>query len=472
MRLQLVVIVAVAAAAGFVGSSSCAPPAQMHVGPVWKPGVVYPPETQTVRGFRDVRGLVHAHSVYSHDACDGKPVLDDGTRDPVCFEDFRRGLCQSQHDFVFVTDHKDAFDDVEFPAALLYRADEGDVLLGDGRANRITCDDGHTALVMAGNEGGMMPVGIESHLVDGHDARDAVYGAQTADAAQQLHDHGAVVLLAHPEDFDVDTLASLPVEGFEMYNLHANTLLGAGQVLDVLVRWGEGDTTIVAPDLLVMELWSEDPRYIQRWGNVLARGKHVVTTMGTDCHRNTFPSIMEDGERADSYRRMMIAFSNHLRVTPADDGTVDDRVLKEALHAGRNWGAFEMMGYPVGFDSFAVDAHGDVVEMGDTAPVGSKIVVVRPAVKDLDPSREAPTITLRILRATDDDAGFEVVASSTTADKLEVTMDEAGAYRAEVRMMPLHLRQDMRADADVLLDQKIANGQDYVWIYAGAIYAQ
>ncbi len=463
---------ALVAALAALGALACTPEAAKKTGPVWKPSVVYPSETATVRGFADVRGLVHSHSVYSHDACDGKPVLDDGTRDPVCFDDFRRGLCQSQHDFAFLTDHRESFDTTEFPEALLYREDRGDVLIshdGIDSANVITCDDGHTAMIMAGNEGGMMPVGLEGHAAP-PDQRGDLYGQRTEEAVQTLHDHGAVVLLAHPEDFSVDELAAMPNDGFEMYNLHANTILGAGQALDLLLRWNDGDKTIPVPDLLIMSIWSEDPRYLTRWGNVLAGGKHVVTTMGTDCHRNTFTTIMEDGERADSYRRMMIAFSNHLRIRTAADGTWDDRSLKEALLAGRNYGAFEMMGYPVGFDSYAVDGS-TTIEMGDTAPVGARIVVEKPKVKDLDPSREAPVITLRVLRATNDASGWVEVGKST-GDHLEVVADLPGAWRAEVRILPLHLRQDMRADATTLLDDKIADGTDYVWIYGGAIYVR
>src|SRR4051812_28756157 len=196
MRL-LVVAVALALAA------SCTPAPPKVAGPVWKPSVVYPSEASSFRGFSDVRGLVHSHSVYSHDACDGKPVLDDGTRDPVCFDDFRRGLCQSEHDFAFLTDHQESFNDTEFPDTLLYREDRGDELVvhdGNATANRITCDDGHTALIMAGNEGALMPVGVETH-VGPVGERAAVYDAATQEAADALHAHGAVVLQAHPEDF-------------------------------------------------------------------------------------------------------------------------------------------------------------------------------------------------------------------------------------------------------------------------------
>lgn len=443
------------------------PPPPPDPGPVWSPGVIYPSEPDTFRGHVDLRGLIHSHSVFSHDACDGEPVDEaTGARDPVCFEDFRRGLCQARHDFVFLTDHRDAFDATEFPDALLYRPERGDVLIDHGSgptANDSACDDGHRAIIMAGAEAGMMPVGIEGHPVPRAE-RGNLYGAQTAEAADTLHAAGAVILLAHPEDYSVEQLIELPIDGFEMYNLHRNTLVNAGVALDFILRVGDG-VTVPHPDLLIASLWTEDPDYLQRWGRVLARGRKVVTTMGTDCHRNTFVTILEDGERADSYRRMMIAFSNHLRVR--NGGPIDDRALKEALAAGRNWGAFEMLGFPVGYDAFIADGDA-VVEMGGTASIGSTLTVRRPAVRDLDPAREPPVLTVRVLRAVDEPEGFvEVAASSDTDVKLALT--EVGVYRAEVRMVPFHLRDEFRDDASFILRE---GGADFVWIYGGTFTVQ
>ena len=469
MRSIPVVVVVVVACACTV------PPATPPPAPVWSPGVLYPAEgaagAAAQRGFVDVRGLVHAHSVFSHDVCDGAPVDDAGVIDSVCFDDFRRGLCQSQHDFVFLTDHGDRFDSTEFPDALLFRPELGDVLVDRGAgpsANRVTCDDGHTVLIMAGTEHGLMPVGLERHL-----EQRGLYNQQSAEAAQAERDVGAVVLLAHPEDYDVEQLKALPIDGFEMYNLHANSVLGAGFVLDLLLRANDGDPGVPHPDLLMLALWSEDPRYLERWGNVLASGKRVVSTMGTDCHRNTFKTILEDGERADSYRRMMIAFSNHLRVragadAPLGSTLVDDAELKEALARGRLWGAFEMLGYPLGFDATAIDGD-DVFELGDDVPVGATIVARMPRVRDVDPAREAPRLMLRVLRADDSAAGFTEVASSSSGD-LEVTADVAGAWRVEVRMLPLHLREDLGDDDFRLLDE--VEGRDYVWIYANPFYVR
>ncbi len=464
LRVAFLVVVGVTSACPTTPPSSSPPPS-------WHPGTVYPAEGAVARGFVDVRGLVHAHSVYSHDACDGVPVLEDGHYDPVCFDDFRRGLCQSGHDFVFLTDHGDRFQDNEFPDVLLYRDDLGDELVereGNPVANRITCDDGHHVVVIAGSENGLMPVGIEHHVSDDPAVRDALYGPVTDEAAAALRDVGAVILLAHPEDYTVEQLKQMPLDGFEMFNLHANTELNAGFALDLLVRANDDDPGLPHPDLLVLSIMSEDPRYLERWGRVLASGKRVSSTMGTDCHRNTFRTILADGERADSYRRMMIAFSNHLRVTAGDDGVVDDADLKDALRRGRVWGAFEVMGYPAGFDATA-SKDGVVYELGDDVPAGATLHVDAPRVRDLDPKVEPPRIVTRVLRAVDAVEGFVEVAT-TEGRSLDVVADEAGAYRVEVRMMPWHLRDELVDEARRVLDEAEAAGIDYPWVYANPFY--
>src|SRR5688572_27158987 len=77
----------------------------------FRPGLVQRTRTEpNARGFLDRRGIIHAHSVYSHDACDGKPRDEaTGAIDAACLEDFRRGLCQTQHDFIMMTEHDESF---------------------------------------------------------------------------------------------------------------------------------------------------------------------------------------------------------------------------------------------------------------------------------------------------------------------------------------------------------------------------
>jgi hypothetical protein len=217
------------------------------------------------------------------------------------------------------------------------------------------------------------------------------------------------------------------------------------------------------PDLAIMPIFTEDPRYLERWGTVLASGVRRVTTMGTDAHRNTFPEKLPDGERVDSFRRMLQWFSNHLRVQPEADGTWDDRHVKDALAAGRLYGAFEYMGYPEGFDAY-VEAAGQVHEIGDEVDLvdAPEIVAVRPGVRGLDPDVEAPEITLHVLRAID--GGFEEVAS-TDGPQLRMTPREAGAYRVEVRIVPRHLTTWLGAYTDLA-------AQARPWIYANPFYVR
>ena len=121
-------------------------------------------------------------------------------------------------------------------------------------------------------------------------------------------------------------------------------------------------------------------------------------------------------------------------------------------------GAFELLGYPLGFDFHATD-NGTVHEMGSTAPSQSELVVVRPTVRELD---EQPPMTLRILRATAD--GWQLVAESSDAS-LRITPQQAGAYRAEVRMQPRHLLPVLSAYASLA-------EREFVWIYSNAIWME
>ncbi|MBW2456261.1 MAG: hypothetical protein JRI68_17210, partial [Deltaproteobacteria bacterium] len=127
----------------------------------WTPGTYLQSiEGTSLRDMQDVRGVIHAHSVYSHDACDGEPRDEQtGEINQPCFDDLRRGLCTSRHDFLMLTDHPDSFEETEFPEVLLYRPDRGDELVergGQDVANWAACpEDAPPQLIMAGTEGGM-----------------------------------------------------------------------------------------------------------------------------------------------------------------------------------------------------------------------------------------------------------------------------------------------------------------------------
>jgi hypothetical protein len=416
------------------------------------------------RGLLDVRGLIHAHSVYSHDACDGKPRDEDtGDINEPCFEDFRRDMCAAGHNFIMLSDHRTSFGHTEYPDTLLYRASRGDELIEEAgaapRANWAACDDGGPVLIMAGCEAGTMPVGLEHHVSDDISERQELYGDVTDEAIAAHKKAGAVVLVAHTENWSVEELSTLPLDGFEMYNLHANLMAELGAALDVILKLNSPEL-LPQSDLILLPILAEDSSYLDRWSGVLASGARRVTTMGTDCHRNSFPSLLPDGERVDSYRRMMMWFSNHLLIDTAGGTSWDDRDLKAALRAGRLYGAFEFLGYPSGFDFYA-EAGGMSHEMGEeiAATSGVSLHVSMPTLRDLSVDVEPPALMARILLATPD--GWQLVAEDDT--DLEVAIDTVGAYRAEVRIKPLHLKSHLGSYVD-LADREVP------WIYSNAIY--
>jgi hypothetical protein len=135
---------------------------------------------------------------------DGGP-LPDGSTTPTrpnepCFNQFREDFCVSEHDFVFLSDHESGdCPSTEYPGAtlatpnpyftegdntMLYAESLGDELLhgaaGQPVANRVTCPDGHRALIIPGTEGeNLMAVGLEQQVAADPDARQAVYGTST-----------------------------------------------------------------------------------------------------------------------------------------------------------------------------------------------------------------------------------------------------------------------------------------------------
>lgn len=425
-------------------AAGCSAPTPTPPPPPWEPSTVTRlPREANARGLVELRGLIHAHSPYSHDACDGNPRSDAGVLDADCMADFRRGLCQVQHDFVFLTDHNDSFSWTDYPAALLHDAAQGDALVmrpAGPSANWLACPGAQPALILAGTESAAMPVGLETHAAPLPQA-GALYGSLADAALDSFRAAGAVNLVAHTEDWTVAQLETLHLDGFEMFNLHRNALKNGGIAADYVLNYLEKGLFdgLPHPDLFLLLFDLEDAVYFERWGTVLAHGHRRVTTMGSDCHRNTFPQLMQDGERVDSYRRMMKAFSNHLLVRPrAADGSWDDADLKEALRAGRLFGVFEFMGYAEGFDFHAQEA-GATKELGDEVSLarGVTLEATMPKVQGLDAAADPPQLELVLWRAIE--GGWEKAASTTDAS-LSFTPTQPGAYRVEVRMAPRHLK--------------------------------
>jgi hypothetical protein len=436
--------------------SAC--PKEADKGPNFDPWTLMPTsELVHPRGWLTKRGIIHCHSPYSHDACDGNP-FPDGQRNEPCFEDVRRGMCATYQDFVFLTDHDDLYAQYEYPDVLLYK--DGDELIHRNSlpvANRVNCGDGRFVIVAAGTESDMMPIGLEHHIGDTVQEREAAYNDISETAIQALHDAGALVFLQHTEDWEVDQILNLSIDGIEIYNTHTNMIDNLAGVIDLVLKTVlEPEKEWIAVELGMLAVFQENLDDLYRWSMAVMQ-KPMVGVLATDVHQNTMDDEAPDGERVDSFRRMMRWFSNYVLVP---DGPVDDAVLKEAIGHGRLYGVFDYLGYPTGFDFHAMV--GDAVyEMGDFIPAGqtAELRVTMPAVWGLLPHGSQPELNARILKA--DNGDWVEVASGGT--DLTYTAD-TGVYRAEVRMIPYHLRPWLgKEDPEQYLVEMI-------WIYSNPIY--
>jgi hypothetical protein len=438
--------------------------------PPWPHDLPAASELGDLRGFTHARTVVHLHSPLSHDACDGAGWVDGALADAQCLADLRLAACTLRMDALFLTDHVPHVEEVSFEAAL-WATEPGDDVVrsatGDAIAAHWACPDGRRVLVTVGAENDLMPVGLERHPVDPSDrmALAAAYDADGPDAAAVFRAAGALVFYAHTESKTLDQLRATAPDGFEIYNIHANVdpdiredFLGlpAFGYLELLTRFSAGGTRL-EPDLSFLAFYSENDNALHKWDTLLSEGMHLVGTGGCDAHQNTLPNLLPDGERGDSYRRMMRWHSHHLLVTGTDRASVMD-----ALGRGRLYLAFEALGTPVGFDFHAARGGGTVAEMGDTAAVGDTLRVVMPSLPAGFPAEPAPTLTLRILRAA---AGGAVEVTSGTGAMLEHVITEPGAYRAEVRMIPEHARPYLGRYADDMVTER-------VWVYANPIYVE
>src|SRR5262245_17155713 len=81
------------------------------------------------------------------------------------------------------------------------------------------------------------------------------------------------------------------------------------------------------PDLALLSFLTPNTPGIERWNQLLADGKHVPATAGSDAHENALPVMLADAERGDSYRRVLRWFSNVVLV----DDPKDPAQIKAAL---------------------------------------------------------------------------------------------------------------------------------------------
>ena len=199
------------------------------------------------------------------------------------------------------------------------------------------------------------------------------------------------------------------------------------------------------PDLLVLGVLGHQPPTLTKWDALLQRGP-MVGVGGTDAHQNVMNLVLRDGERVDSYRRMIRWFSNVLLV---DGDSPDD--YEAALAAGRVFVAFEILGTPHGFDFHLTDGSGQIYEMGSDAPTGT-LGVTCPVLSPSSPRGTAdPELQVRILK--------DGETWQTECGDYEV---DAGVYRVEIDVIPHHLEPFLGEDPEAWM-------RPFPWIYGNAI---
>ncbi len=475
--------------------------------PVLPPG----PPLPTGRGWQWGRTVVHIHSAFSHDACDGEIDVT-GKANPDCLQQFRDALCASTLDVAFVTDHPAHMSEFPFEKLLNYRQDLGDKLLGPvgaPQANLIQCPatkevPAHPLIVTVGFEANhLMPVGLHHHVspteFEGGSLSDAVTLTDVQAHVAAVKSAGALVVNAHSEETDVSAqrLVDSGIDAMEIYNIHANflTVIGGqggkpklGKVFELEHFLGPKETS-PWPDLVLMIMLDMQPEAAyEKWHTVLAQ-KHVTALVGNDVHRNVkleaycgpggqyegvckpfadkYPNLvkllteggmpmMADGDRIDSYRRMLRLVSD--RVLVSSGTATEDKVeaYKGAWRDGHNWVVFDLLGEPDDFDM--VGKAGETwVEMGGKLHIGDVLWLRTPRRaypatwmpwSEADTRNAADPTEIRTLlwRTTTDGQPAQVVQEyKGFAQVASYKLDKPGRYHLEVRMTPRHLRPWLKA---------------------------
>ncbi|HUJ62438.1 MAG TPA: hypothetical protein VLX92_28240 [Kofleriaceae bacterium] len=426
------------------------------------------------RGLVPARGIIHLHSPYSWDACDGAPRSPAplGAIDESCLDDLRAALCTDQIDFAALSDHDDTMSDEDFTTLFSMRGNDTAVTDATGRqiASHMTCDDGHVVTITVGTENDLMPIMLHDHVPGTVSDRQAIYTGSDAASAMAMRQAGALVWIAHTEEHTIDQLRDVLPDGIEVYNLHANIdpkirsmylNEDADAALDAAVQFADTNPNHPEPDLALLGFLEVNQPAVTTWNQILADGRHIPATAGTDAHQNVLPTIFADGERGDSYRRLMRWFSNVVLVQDPTDPTQ----IQAALAAGQVFAVFELMGTPDGFDIHATTAAGATVELGGTVNVSDQatLVVDVPRVLNLSRSLPAPEINATVLHV--DSTGVTTVATGA-GPELDVPLAAPGAYRVEITMVPHHLGPYLGDLGTTYAEQSLP------WIYASPIYVQ
>lgn len=403
------------------------------------------------RGYRIVRTITHLHSPYSYDACDGNG-FPNGVINAACLKDLRRALCVNRIDFTFLTDHPANMGNYSMQELLLDgAAPSRDELLtnaGAPYANRLgDCENAFAPTLLVGFEGTEMALGMTHHLETAPSDRLDWYARDSVELRNRLSTEvDALVVIPHTEGKTLEWIRSLTPDSLEIYNFHANLdpkirerdlKIPPFKILPSLISYLIDPFHELVPDYAFLSFLEMNPIYFYKWNTLISEGMKITALGGTDSHQNVLPQIVSDGERMDSHRRLVRMMSNHFLVHSADSGEV-----KTAIKEGRGWLVFEGLGTPVGMD-FLATTGATTIGVGETGAIqnsSATLSVKLPSLHTRSPhGDDSPIIRIRLKRVTSSGQD-ETVATSENAE-LQFTTAKEGAYRAEIAIVPKHLKK-------------------------------
>lgn len=422
----------------------------------WDPSLPPSAMIEEVRGYRVARVIIHAHSIYSHDGCDGNSVAH-GNPAEGCVMQLRDAICKLNLDGMFMTDHASSLAEEE-DFAKLYYPREGDTAVvenGVQTGNRIRCANGAMPIIMVGSENNIMPIGITSHPSDEIIERKNIYKGVDEPAVEAFRKVGGVVCTAHSEGKDDEYLINSTLDCIEIYNFHVSILTGTG--ITTLIDYVNSPEKMPHPDLAFLGFYEVLTSQLTKWYTVVEK-RSVTPIVGTDIHQNAVPKIVGDGERLDSYRRFMRWFSNFLMVKefmPSE--------FKLAIKEGRMYVVAEGLGTPSGFDFYADTTHGPV-NTSNTVRLGDfkRFVIRIPRIVGIE--NADPYIKARLFKIKNR-GEIEILSPVARSEKRTVEISEGideGVYAVQILLTPMHLKRVCkRWAADYI--------REFVWIYSNTI---
>jgi hypothetical protein len=466
--------------------------------------------------YRIARVALHLHSAISHDACDhhgadGGPLA---SLDQDCLDQLEAALCADRIDVAFLTDHPRYMDSKPIEDDVLLRGRGETALRGaDGAVTGAQLPCG--TQLAAGWEGThTMPLGLSRLLTDTdpdayHIAIDdstSIADMQTALAT--VHAAGGVLFTAHSEGVDLPepVLEQVLTDGMEWYNVHGNFIALLGGAGDLLTGPGPREVIDSIKDLepflwggraeadlgLLPLLKVHFPETgMQKWVQVLA-ARPIAAGLGNDVHRNVsvaplckgavamaacqavstlYPNVLtalaaggqlllSDGERMDSYARVLRWFNNRALVT-----SMDIAGAREAIGRGRSYGLFAVFGEPGAVSFQARAADGTLLQMGDQGAAAGATLLLRlpdPPSPELGPQWTAADAARAQLHAIVWRGEDQLAAFDTFSAEVELPVDAPGRYWVEIRLVPHHLDGLVAGSSEL-------TSAEYRWVLMNAI---